>query len=215
MQDWFYVQSATYGSYYISVEINGYDVYKVALSYYNPDTNMVDYPTDETTTGNKAYARRRYKQLMKRAEENFYGWNCGIENPTWEFNQSDWKSTQKYIFSSSMPSKSNYQFKWIDDTYLGGNMIGVYGQLANGDYFYTNDSIDGVWFLNANPAEMLEYWTDDYWYDWLKEHEVGGLDGKEFYKFWIDLFKYCKKTGFELSTYEDLDYAIKEFAKYI
>lgn len=215
MQDWFYVQSATYGSYYISVEINGYDVYKVTLSYYNPENNLVNYPTDETTTGNKIYARKRYKQLMKRAEEDLYGWNYGIENPTWEFNQSDWGSIKEYIFSSSKLSKSNYQFKWIDDIYLGGNMIGVYGQLANGDYFYTNDSVDGVWFLNANPAEMLEYWTDDYWYDWLKEHEVSGLDGKEFYKFWIDLFKYCKKTGFELSTYEDLDYAIKEFAKYI
>lgn len=215
MQDWFYVQSATYGSYYISVEINGYDVYKVTLSYYNPENNLVNYPTDETTTGNKIYARKRYKQLMKRAEEDLYGWNYGIENPTWEFNQSDWGSIKEYIFSSSKPSKSNYQFKWIADTYLGGNMIGVYGQLANGDYFYTNDSIDGVWFLNANPTEMLEYWTDDYWYDWLKEHEVRGLDGKEFYKFWIDVFKYCKKTGFELSTYEDLDYAIEEFAKYI
>ena len=190
MQDWFYVQSATYGSYYISVEINGYDVYKVTLSYYNPENNLVNYPTDETTTGNKIYARKRYKQLMKRAEEDLYGWNYGIENPTWEFNQSDWGSIKEYIFSSSKLSKSR-------------------------DYFYTNDSIDGVWFLNANPAEMLEYWTDDYWYDWLKEHEVGSLDGKEFYKFWIDLFKYCKKTGFELSTYEDLDYAIEEFAKYI
>ena len=108
-----------------------------------------------------------------------------------------------------------YQFNWIEDECLGGNMIAVYGQLSNGDYFYTNDSVDGVWFLDADPKEMLDYWEDDYWYDWLEEHEVSGIDRKEYYKFWIDLFKYCKKTGYMLYSYEDLDYAITEFKKYI
>lgn len=108
-----------------------------------------------------------------------------------------------------------YKFNWIEDEYLGGNMIAVYGQLSNGDYFYTNDSVDGVWFLDADPKEMLDYWEDDYWYDWLESHEVGGIDRKEYFKFWIDMFKYCKKTGYQLADYTDLDYAIAEFKKFI
>lgn len=109
-----------------------------------------------------------------------------------------------------------YNFRWIEDEYLGGNMIAVYGQLSNGDYFYANDSSDGVWLLNADPKEMITTIEDAYWYDWLEEHEVDIIDSdQEYYKFWISIFRYCKKTGYQLYTYEDLDYAISEFKKFI
>lgn len=214
MQDWFYVQSATYGSYYISVEINGYDVYKVTLSYYNPENNLVNYPTDETTTGNKIYARKRYKQLMKRAEEDLYGWNYGIENPTWEFNQSDWGSIKEYIFSSSMPGKSNYQFQWVEDDYTGGNIIVVYGQLANGNYFSASDANYDAYILDSDPrvehnGELDGAVVGDD-YGWLEEHSVVELSEDEQIKFWIALLNYCKKNNIKLYTYADYDAAIKE-----
>lgn len=215
MQDWFFVQSAEYGRYYIDVEINGYDVYKVSLYVQDePGSATLGFPYDETTTGKKEYAKRRYKQFMKKAEADEYGVNTYVENPTWVFDQSDWESTQQYIFSSSKSGKSNYQFKWIEDEYLGGNMIAVYGQLTNGGYFYTNDSNEYVWFLNADPKEMVDTVEDDYWYDWLEEYEVDGISDQEYYKFWISIFRYCQKTGYQLYTYEDLDYAISEFKRY-
>ncbi len=104
-----------------------------------------------------------------------------------------------------------YKFSWIDDEYLGGNMIAVYGQLDTGDYFYTNDSVDGVWFLDANPKEMMDYWEDDYWYTWLEDHAINVISNRKYYNFWIDLFKHCKRTGYRLDGYSDLDYAIAAF----
>ena len=99
MQDWFDVQSASYGHYDICVEINGYDVYRVSMAYYHPDTHMVDYPVDETVTGNKAYARRRYKELMKRAEEDMYGWNSQfVCEPEWNLSTNTaLKSIKPYV----------------------------------------------------------------------------------------------------------------------
>lgn len=117
---------------------------------------------------------------------------------------------KKYIKSATQENQP-YQFQWIQDEYLGGNAIAVYGQLTDGTFFYTNDMIDGVWFLDADPSEMLTYWEDDYWYNWLKEHELSGADGQEYYRFWIDLFNYCKENGIQLSTYDDYDATIEEF----
>lgn len=117
---------------------------------------------------------------------------------------------KKYIKSESQ-LLPYYKFQWIQDEYLGGNAIAVYGQLTDGVYFYTNDASEGVWFLDADPSEMLTYWEDDYWYNWLKEHELGSADNREYYRFWIDLFNYCKENGIQLSTYDDYDATIEEF----
>ena len=110
---------------------------------------------------------------------------------------------------------AKYNFSWLEDEYLGGNAIAVYGQLTNGNYFYTNDFIDGVWFLDSNPEEMLNYWEDNYWYDWLEDHEVGAADDREYYRFWIDMFRYCIENSIKLITYDDLDYAISEFKQFL
>lgn len=133
MQDWFNVQSAYYGRYDINVEINGYDVYKVSMSYYNTDTNMVDYPTDETVTGNRAYAKRRYKQLMKKAEEDDYGWNYGIDNPTWEFTTNTvLESVKPYILASTQKSSLGEQAdeiaRTIEDLF---NQNDIYAEFIN------------------------------------------------------------------------------------
>ena len=75
MQDWFFVQSAEYGRYYIDVEINGYDVYKVSLYVQDePGSATLGFPYDETTTGKKEYAKRRYKcQAQDHIRENGAG----------------------------------------------------------------------------------------------------------------------------------------------
>lgn len=98
MQDWFFVQSAILGHYYVCVDINGYDVYQVTLSYYLPDTNTVKSPTDKSILQSKASARRKYKQLMKKAEDDLYGW--GNEG-TWEFDKNTGLSSiQPYFLES-------------------------------------------------------------------------------------------------------------------
>lgn len=98
MQDWFYVQSASYGYYYIDIEINGYDVYRISMYHSEPGSGMLGYPVDQTTTGNKAYVKKRYRQFMQYAEDDMYGWNCMIaSDPEWEFDESDWPSVAKFI----------------------------------------------------------------------------------------------------------------------
>ena len=97
---------------------------------------------------------------------------------------------KKYI-KSSTSDNSNYQFQLVKSTYLGGNMVGAYGQLSDGTYFYGNDADCFVWFVDSNPEEMLK--LDDYnWWPWLDEHSVREVSEAEGYKFWIDLYKYCK-----------------------
>lgn len=122
---------------------------------------------------------------------------------------------KKYISSGSR-ANSSYNFKWVKDEYLGGNMIVAYGQLANGDYFYANDSDDWVWVLNANPEELFSLEYADDWTEWLESHNAGKeISGDECYRFWIALFEYCKKNNISLDTYEDLDYAIQEYKKFL
>ena len=114
---------------------------------------------------------------------------------------------KKYIKEST----SNPKFKWIEDEYLGGNMLGVYGQLADGTYFYGDDGDCFVWFLDTDPREMfkLEYSSD--WNDWLADHDIGDTHTeKDGYQFWIALFRYCKKNNIKLYNYVDYDAAIQE-----
>ena len=111
--------------------------------------------------------------------------------------------------------KTTYEFAWLEDEYLGGNIVAIYGQLADGTYFYATDADEGVWILNSNPTEMLEYWEDDYWYTWLEDHEIYIINGSDDYRFWIAAFKYCKSTGNSIYTYGNLDAAIREFKQYL
>jgi len=97
MQDWFFVQSAAYGDYYIEIEINNYDVYRISIALWDPDTSMVNYPVEQTTTGSRTYAKKRYKQFMQYAEEDLYGWNTYVDVIDWEFDENDMPSISKYI----------------------------------------------------------------------------------------------------------------------
>ena len=97
MQEWFFVQSAAYGYYYIEIEINSYDVYRISIARWNPETSMVNYPVEKTTTRDKAYARKRYKQFMQVAESDLYGWNNYADELIWELDESNMPSIAEYI----------------------------------------------------------------------------------------------------------------------
>ena len=100
MQNWFFVQSAEYGKYYIEVDVNGYGTYKIWIGMLHSD-DSVGNPVDELTTSNKSSARRKYNKFIQDAETDSYGWNSHIDNLTWEFNtNTSLNSVQEYILSN-------------------------------------------------------------------------------------------------------------------
>ena len=120
---------------------------------------------------------------------------------------------KRYVNSGSA-NKSNYNFKWIEDDYTGGNIIVVYGQLANGNYFSVSDANYDAYILDSDPrvehnGELDGTVVGDD-YGWLKEHSVVTLSEEEQILFWISLLQYCKKNNIELYTYADYDAAINE-----
>lgn len=107
MQNWFFVQSAEYGKYYIEVDVNSYGVYNIWIGMLNSD-DSVGNPVDELTTSNKSSARRKYNKFIQDAETDFYGWNSHIDNPIWEFNtNTSLNSVQEYILSNSKNIKAS------------------------------------------------------------------------------------------------------------
>ena len=119
---------------------------------------------------------------------------------------------KRYIQSTT--GKSNWNFKWVDDEYTGGNIINVYGQLTNGDYFHASDANYDAFILDSDP--MVKHNGEDYDgtfygddYNWLVEHSTVQLSDEDMVRFWIALFNYCKKNKIELDTYDNYDEAIK------
>lgn len=107
MQDWFFVQSAKYGNYYIEVDINDYGVYNIWIGMLYSD-GSVGNPVDELTTSNKSSARRKYNKFIQDAETDSYGWNSNIGNPTWKFNtNTSLNSVHKYILSNPKNIKAS------------------------------------------------------------------------------------------------------------
>lgn len=120
---------------------------------------------------------------------------------------------KRYVNSDSA-NKSNYNFKWVEDDYTGGNIVVVYGQLANGNYFSASDADYTAYILDSDPrvehnGELDGSVVGDD-YGWLKEHSVVELSEEEQLKFWIALLKYCKKNNIALYTYDDYDAALNE-----
>ena len=100
MQNWFFVQSAEYGKYYIEVDVNGYGTYNIWIGMLYSD-GSVGNPVDELTTSNKSSARRKYNKFIQDAETDSYGWNSNTGNPTWKFNtNTSLNSVQEYILSN-------------------------------------------------------------------------------------------------------------------
>ena len=107
MQDWFFVQSAEYGKYYIEVDINDYGVYNIWIGMLYSD-GSVGNPANKLTTSNKSSARRKYNKFIQDAETDFYGWNSHIDNLTWEFNTNTaLNSVQEYILSNPKNIKAS------------------------------------------------------------------------------------------------------------
>lgn len=129
---------------------------------------------------------------------------------------------KKYIKSDSSAS-SKYQIQWVKSEYLGGNMVGAYGQLADGTYFYGNDADCYVWFVDADPTEMLQMRYGDEMNEWLAAHDIGdGHTEKDGYRFWIDLLNYCKADNLlgyypayneKTSAIDDYEYAYDQSIK--
>ena len=120
---------------------------------------------------------------------------------------------KRYVNSDSA-NKSNYNFKWVEDDYTGGNIIVVYGQLADGNYFSASDANYDAYILDSDPrvehnGELDGTVVGDD-YGWLKEHSVVELSEEEQLKFWIALLKYCKKNNIALYTYDDYDATLNE-----
>ena len=126
---------------------------------------------------------------------------------------------KQYIFSSNGLGNSKYQFKWIEDDYTGGNIIVVYGQLANGNYFSASDANYDAYILDSDPRVAHNgeldgsVVGDDY--GWLEEHSVVKLSEEEQLIFWIALLKYCKKNNIALYTYDDYDAALHTLRDYL
>ncbi len=116
MQNWFFVQSAEYGKYYIEVDINDYGTYNIWIGMLYSD-GSVGNPVDELTTSNKSSARRKYNKFIQDAETDSYGWNSHIDNLTWEFNtNTSLNSVQEYILSNPKNIKASSYIR------EGGNM---------------------------------------------------------------------------------------------
>ncbi len=105
----------------------------------------------------------------------------------------------KILHSSN--NTSAFNIKSINDEYLGGNMLAVYGQLANGTYFYGTDADYFMWIVDADPKVIFDMEDDD-WFDWLDEHSVKDISEDDATKLWIKLFQYCKKNNIQLSGYD-------------
>lgn len=99
MQDWFYVQSGTYGNYYIRVEVSNYGTYKITLSEVISD-GLVGHAVDYAITLNKSYAKRKYIKFAWDAELDIYGWNGQLGGLSWEFDVSDMNSVKEYVLSN-------------------------------------------------------------------------------------------------------------------
>jgi len=116
MQNWFFVQSAEYGKYYIEVDINDYGTYNIWIGMLYSD-GSVGNPVDELTTSNKSSARRKYNKFIQDAETDSYGWNSHIDNITWGFNtNTSLNSVQEYILSNPKNIKASSYIR------EGGNM---------------------------------------------------------------------------------------------
>ena len=107
MQDWFYVQSAEYGKYYIEVDVNDYGTYNIWIGMLYSD-GSVGNPANKLTTSNKSSARRKYNKFIQDAETDFYGWNSHIDNPIWKFDtNTSLNSVQEYILSNPKNIKAS------------------------------------------------------------------------------------------------------------
>jgi len=107
MQNWFFIQSAEYGKYYIEVDVNDYGTYNIWIGMLNSD-GSVGNPVDELTTSNKSSARRKYNKFIQDAETDSYGWNSHTGNPTWKFDtNTSLNSIQEYILSNPKNIKAS------------------------------------------------------------------------------------------------------------
>lgn len=107
MQNWFFVQSAEYGKYYIEVDVNDYGTYNICIGMLYSDSSVGN-PVDELTTSNKSSARRKYNKFIQDAEADSYGWNSNIDDLTWEFNtNTSLSSVQEYILSNPKNIKAS------------------------------------------------------------------------------------------------------------
>lgn len=107
MQNWFFVQSAEYGKYYIEVDINGYGVYNIWIGMLHSD-GSVGHQANTLTTSNKSSARRKYNKFIQDAEADSYGWNYKVPDLSWKFDiNTELYSVQEYILSNPKNIKAS------------------------------------------------------------------------------------------------------------
>ena len=107
MQNWFFVQSAKYGNYYIEVDINDYGVYNIWIGMIHSN-GYVGHKANTLTTSNKSSARRKYNKFIQDAEANYYGWNYKVPDLAWKFDiNTELNSVQEYILSNPKNIKAS------------------------------------------------------------------------------------------------------------
>ena len=69
--------------------------------------------------------------------------------------------------------------------YTGGNIWLFFGSLDDGNYFLVTDDGDALIF-NADPEYAMELMCDE-WDDWMSEHIIEELEGRNRIKFQTQL----------------------------
>ena len=115
MQNWFFVQSAEYGKYYIEVDVNGYGTYNIWIGMLYSD-GSVGNPVDELTTSNKFSARRKYNKFIQETETDSYGWNYKVPDLSWKFDvNTKLNSVQEYILSNPKNIKASSDIRRVSN----------------------------------------------------------------------------------------------------
>lgn len=162
MQNWFFVQSAEYGKYYIEVDVNDYGVYNIWIGMLYSD-GFVGHQANTLTTSNKSSARRKYNKFIQDAETDFYGWNYKVPDLSWKFDiNTELNSVQEYILSnpknikaSSHIRKGSNMKKYVKantDSSIRSGIIDAIDRAANTDpnvgattWYELAETSDKIW----------------------------------------------------------------------